>query len=110
MIRRPPRSTLFPYTTLFRSRQQFGVVSVHVGSLEVALKRDGDVQVPYLVTVSIALHLDEPDLGLAVVVLAQDDLSPGRLPTGHFGHLSTSLLGGTHYLARFRLQDRKSVV
>src|SRR5256885_10549589 len=24
MIRRPPRSTLFPYTTLFRSRQQTG--------------------------------------------------------------------------------------
>src|SRR2546426_8416359 len=23
MIRRPPRSTLFPYTTLFRSRQRF---------------------------------------------------------------------------------------
>src|SRR5438034_5684773 len=23
MIRRPPRSTLFPYTTLFRSRMQF---------------------------------------------------------------------------------------
>src|SRR3712207_9053611 len=25
MIRRPPRSTLFPYTTLFRSMQTFGV-------------------------------------------------------------------------------------
>src|SRR2546422_2547055 len=25
MIRRPPRSTLFPYTTLFRSRLQLGV-------------------------------------------------------------------------------------
>src|SRR2546430_13640328 len=24
MIRRPPRSTLFPYTTLFRSNNQFG--------------------------------------------------------------------------------------
>src|SRR5437870_11007151 len=26
MIRRPPRSTLFPYTTLFRSRPQHGEV------------------------------------------------------------------------------------
>src|SRR2546422_3197196 len=26
MIRRPPRSTLFPYTTLFRSRRQRGQV------------------------------------------------------------------------------------
>src|SRR3712207_9242390 len=25
MIRRPPRSTLFPYTTLFRSKTSFGV-------------------------------------------------------------------------------------
>src|SRR2546427_5728311 len=35
MIRRPPRSTLFPYTTLFRSPQTVlheleGVVAVHV--------------------------------------------------------------------------------
>src|SRR5260370_5292800 len=28
MIRRPPRSTLFPYTTLFRSLRQFGVDAV----------------------------------------------------------------------------------
>src|SRR2546427_9480086 len=27
MIRRPPRSTLFPYTTLFRSRRQFADVA-----------------------------------------------------------------------------------
>src|SRR5438477_2415810 len=27
MIRRPPRSTLFPYTTLFRSRQAIEVVA-----------------------------------------------------------------------------------
>src|SRR2546422_6060608 len=28
MIRRPPRSTLFPYTTLFRSEKVPGVISV----------------------------------------------------------------------------------
>src|SRR2546422_11183242 len=28
MIRRPPRSTLFPYTTLFRSRQRYLLVTV----------------------------------------------------------------------------------
>src|SRR5258708_11369725 len=28
MIRRPPRSTLFPYTTLFRSRRKFPVPAV----------------------------------------------------------------------------------
>src|SRR5260370_27462122 len=32
MIRRPPRSTLFPYTTLFRSRSQprFGEISLQI--------------------------------------------------------------------------------
>src|SRR6266550_147985 len=31
MIRRPPRSTLFPYTTLFRSLPERGVDAVRVG-------------------------------------------------------------------------------
>src|SRR5258708_25693617 len=36
MIRRPPRSTLFPYTTLFRSLavKQFGFAVVQVGAIE----------------------------------------------------------------------------
>src|SRR3712207_7306473 len=33
MIRRPPRSTLFPYTTLFRSRQRTQTVSALRGHL-----------------------------------------------------------------------------
>src|SRR3712207_7313702 len=33
MIRRPPRSTLFPYTTLFRSTVAVGMVSASVASL-----------------------------------------------------------------------------
>src|SRR3712207_8190909 len=32
MIRRPPRSTLFPYTTLFRS--QYTMLAVQVGGLQ----------------------------------------------------------------------------
>src|SRR5260221_5510203 len=31
MIRRPPRSTLFPYTTLFRSKSRGAVGHLHVG-------------------------------------------------------------------------------
>src|SRR5260221_7676753 len=41
MIRRPPRSTLFPYTTLFRSPAGFAVVdghAEHVGGQQVAGK------------------------------------------------------------------------
>src|SRR2546422_403008 len=44
MIRRPPRSTLFPYTTLFRSRRQFREPALHevqpraIGGCEVHVK------------------------------------------------------------------------
>src|SRR3712207_6916783 len=34
MIRRPPRSTLFPYTTLFRSLRIAGVAAVVVGAAQ----------------------------------------------------------------------------
>src|SRR5438309_5035878 len=33
MIRRPPRSTLFPYTTLFRSLEEVKVVLEHLGEV-----------------------------------------------------------------------------
>src|SRR5256885_11241894 len=39
MIRRPPRSTLFPYTTLFRSLRQNPVGSRCTGPLDVAPPR-----------------------------------------------------------------------
>src|SRR3712207_8136230 len=39
MMRRPPRSTLFPYTTLFRSEVDHGV-----GDLDVLLPREADVE------------------------------------------------------------------
>src|SRR3712207_7709464 len=42
MIRRPPRSTLFPYTTLFRSS---GIEEVLVDSLQVVRLLDGDPDV-----------------------------------------------------------------
>src|SRR5688572_31581100 len=43
MIRRPPRSTLFPYTTLFRSRIHFGVVQRNVSAKGIA-QQDHTVQ------------------------------------------------------------------
>src|SRR3712207_8801398 len=47
MIRRPPRSTLFPYTTLFRSRERRGAADAleraagAVGQVEYELLRAG---------------------------------------------------------------------
>src|SRR3712207_8511244 len=40
MIRRPPRSTLFPYTTLFRSRA-LSAARGHVGGVRVRRPRPG---------------------------------------------------------------------
>src|SRR2546427_9336307 len=40
MIRRPPRSTLFPYTTLFRSRLEVGPQAALIGI------RDQPVEIP----------------------------------------------------------------
>src|SRR2546425_418220 len=41
MIRRPPRSTLFPYTTLFRSREQLQCLEDRVRRLAVVLRGIG---------------------------------------------------------------------
>src|SRR5690348_18164065 len=42
MMRRPPRSTLFPYTTLFRSEQVADVATAQL-RLGVALEKNGDL-------------------------------------------------------------------
>src|SRR5256884_2639989 len=59
MIRRPPRSTLFPYTTLFRSgsygmRVRFAQGQVEAGSLHLAM---GKVPDPYYRTVDAGTAL-----------------------------------------------------
>src|SRR5258708_40369222 len=46
MIRRPPRSTLFPYTTLFRSVHIFGLYDLLGPAVAVASRKRG---LPYLV-------------------------------------------------------------
>src|SRR2546430_9556578 len=59
MIRRPPRSTLFPYTTLFRSR-----------------RRDGDELVLAAVDLDVDVaHPLEVRLGLVETVLLQGGLT-----------------------------------
>src|SRR2546429_4371225 len=58
MIRRPPRSTLFPYTTLFRSRDvarrfrhhglaPFVRVEAHVAAVAVHAHREPKLRVPH---------------------------------------------------------------
>src|SRR2546427_7721038 len=44
MIRRPPRSTLFPYTTLFRSGEMFEQVQRRLAELDDLRKRLDEVE------------------------------------------------------------------
>src|SRR3712207_6884621 len=73
MIRRPPRSTLFPYTTLFRS---VAVVLVH--EVVVLVHQDRDQLLPDLLA---RLVVRRPGIrrleGLGPVVGAQPDVGPG---------------------------------
>src|SRR2546430_15464230 len=95
MIRRPPRSTLFPYTTLFRSprqqaRLQQGVVDQAIGIRSLGQPRRVEPQLnpPCLLpgsiavvpTVQIAL-LDHPNLEIAVHV--RGDRKSTRLNSSH---------------------------
>src|SRR2546430_15271631 len=76
MIRRPPRSTLFPYTTLFRS----GVGGVHGDINEPCLVADELDELPRLATVG---GLVEPALGVRGPGLAErrdvHDVRVGRV-------------------------------
>src|SRR5256885_12273267 len=87
MIRRPPRSTLFPYTTLFRSRRHarretfrpLGVLPagrglrprrpVHVGSVAVALELPCQTRVAMLDRKSTRLNSSHLVISYAVFCL-----------------------------------------
>src|SRR6266850_6629550 len=78
MIRRPPRSTLFPYTTLFRSSGR------HVRNLPVGL--DPRVQVVPEALAQRRLEVGgehvEPEVGRADMVGLLDDQLPPRVESG----------------------------
>src|SRR3712207_7766548 len=57
MIRRPPRSTLFPYTTLFRSRRRI-LQCAAVGGMAITV---GSAIVPVSGLVSAAAAAEQPD-------------------------------------------------
>src|SRR3712207_8251957 len=62
MIRRPPRSTLFPYTTLFRSAVRVGVLVHHVDRFFQRVDSQNDEHGPedfVLVDGHLRLHMVE---------------------------------------------------
>src|SRR5437588_9562337 len=84
MIRRPPRSTLFPYTTLFRSRRTAVVGSVEVGQLLRHRARLGidDVDVDRK---STRLNSSHTVISYAVFCLKKKkkSLARGKIDVGH---------------------------
>src|SRR3712207_8336042 len=86
MIRRPPRSTLFPYTTLFRSPAR--------PSLRL-LAREGDGDVPVRIVgqrcqlfsmeqvVDCPGRIDEPHVGLGAARCVVTDRKSTRLNSSH---------------------------
>src|SRR3712207_8685241 len=88
MIRRPPRSTLFPYTTLFRSYQVFvGVVALLFGYIN-ARQRDRGIVFSVV-----------PELPL---IVARHAIAVGRRSEEH-----TSELQSRQYLVCRLLLEKK---
>src|SRR5258707_15103911 len=72
MIRRPPRSTLFPYTTLFRSLAERGIIVARLGPEDVAVAH-GEFR--DLVATGGLRHFDQAPLTAAVRGAAERPLS-----------------------------------
>src|SRR3712207_9291500 len=112
MIRRPPRSTLFPYTTLFRSvpvlRQTLvGVVEVPVVE-RVAHREAGDDRGGQLGGVGLPLLLRvPPDEGL--VQRATDQRDRLLLEVGGLGGVHLAGLLGDEGAGLLRGEGRKGV-
>src|SRR3989454_8837163 len=65
MIRRPPRSTLFPYTTLFRSVPHHLLDVVHLADAHVGLREEGE---PLVAVARLDDRLDLAPCGLLLGV------------------------------------------
>src|SRR3989449_7067276 len=78
MIRRPPRSTLFPYTTLFRSMSDGRVVPAAGG----VLIREG-AGGPVIGAVGISGDISDKDEACAVAGIAAADRESTRLNSSH---------------------------
>src|SRR3712207_7459214 len=90
MIRRPPRSTLFPYTTLFRSQREQGAHQQvwHVHRLAYAQVHRHAAQRVGLLTAEpscseVLDHVEQRVLGGEAQVLALVDRKSTRLNSSH---------------------------
>src|SRR3712207_6929145 len=90
MIRRPPRSTLFPYTTLFRSER------IRVGAGGIMLPNHAPLKVAETFRVLEALHPGRIDLGI------------GRAPGTRSEEHTSELQSRQYLVCRLLLEKKKT--
>src|SRR3712207_6929183 len=97
MIRRPPRSTLFPYTTLFRSRRHLRADEMRANAAALA-------------PLEIAVGGGDAALarGAAVAVAARAHGAPGFAPGESRSEEHTSELQSRQYLVCRLLLEKKN--
>src|SRR2546429_4637428 len=98
MIRRPPRSTLFPYTTLFRSFLQ-----VRQGALGARRVRMGIVGVPHQI---VPIQIRHGELERRLIAVARQEALPGEVldRKSHTSELQSRL----HLVCRLLLEKKKN--
>src|SRR3712207_7842856 len=85
MIRRPPRSTLFPYTTLFRSQRHLGRRDRGAGDADPPLDQGPDHREEPLGRVldrkSTRLNSSHANISYAVFCLKKNKSAPSQSPS-----------------------------
>src|SRR5258708_40306125 len=100
MIRRPPRSTLFPYTTLFRSpRENDGLaVGCELHIVERVVAGDGDARAP-------ALDRDELNRLVPAVLRGEEQAlrvgRPGETVDGAVEDRKSTRLNSSHQIISY---------
>src|SRR5258708_29706644 len=106
MIRRPPRSTLFPYTTLFRSAADVGQRHIHL-AVETAGAQQRRIQDVGTVGCS---HDDNAEVGLEAVHLDQhlvQGLFTLIVATARSEEHTSELQSPDHLVCRLLLEKKK---
>src|SRR2546422_6132078 len=108
MIRRPPRSTLFPYTTLFRSLPRGCLVGEHALQILARAERVANTQEHPLAFGYRSRDGKGPVLGVEGEQVARDELlfadqQPGERSEEHTSELQSRL----HLVCRLLLEKKK---